>query len=393
MIYRNFKDKKLSLLGFGTMRLPLDPYGQIDKVELNKMVDYAIKNGVNYFDTAYPYHNGLSEVAMGETLKKYDRTSFYLATKYPGHQISSTYNPEEIFESQLKKCQVEYFDFYLLHNVYEGSIEVYDDPKWGIFEYFRKQKELGRIKHLGISAHANTENLIPFIERHKEDIEFCQIQFNYLDYTMQDAKGKYEYLERAGIPVWVMEPLRGGKLVNLPLNETGKLKKIGGFRPIEYAFRYISSFENIKMILSGMSSFSQMKENIDIFNDIKPLNNEEMNVLYDIAKNLTSAVPCTGCGYCMKGCPIGLDIPKFMSTYNDITFSKSFTPIMYIESLDDDKTPSNCIKCGKCARTCPQKIDVPQVIDKLKTRLDSETSWKEVCRIREEAARRLKDEK
>ena len=223
MIYRDFKGEKLSLLGFGAMRLPVKD-GEIDEEQTFEMVDYAIKNGVNYFDTAYGYMNGKSEIVIGKALKRYPRESFCLATKMPGHQISDTYYPAEIFEDQLRKCQVDYFDFYLLHNVYEESIKVYTDPKWGIMDYLLEQKKQGRIRHLGFSCHGLLPNLKEFLEIYGEHMEFCQIQLNYLDWTLQNAKEKYELLEQYNIPVWVMEPVRGGKLAKLSEVQENMLK-------------------------------------------------------------------------------------------------------------------------------------------------------------------------
>ena len=190
MIIKSFKDKKLSLLGFGTMRLPMNEDGSIDEVQTREMVDYAIRHGVNYFDTAYPYHGGQSEIVIGKILKDYPREKFYLANKFPGHQIAESYDPKAIFEEQLEKCGVEYFDFYLLHNVYENSIETYMDPKWGILDYFKEQKRLGRIKHLGFSTHGSLETIKKFLDYCGDDMEFCQIQLNYLDWTLQNGKEK-----------------------------------------------------------------------------------------------------------------------------------------------------------------------------------------------------------
>lgn len=227
MIYSDFQDKTLSLLGFGTMRLPLNSDGTIDEVQVREMTRYCLEHGVNYFDTAYPYHNGDSERVIGRILSEYPRDSYYLATKYPGHQILSTgYNPAEIFEEQLAKCGVDYFDFYLLHNVYEKSMETYLDPQWGIIDYFKEQKRLGRIRHLGFSTHAQTKCLKEFLDICGDAMEFCQIQLNYLDWTLQDAKAKYELLTEQGIPVWVMEPVRGGRLAKLSDVNEASLKEL-----------------------------------------------------------------------------------------------------------------------------------------------------------------------
>ena len=226
MLYKNFQDLRLSALGFGAMRLPTQADGSIDVARTEEMVRYAMDHGVNYFDTAYPYHGGMSEVVLGQILKQYPRDSFYLADKYPGHQIASSYDPAAIFEDQLKKCGVEYFDFYLLHDVYEKSIETYLDPKWGIIDYFLEQKRLGRIRHLGFSAHGGPDNLRAFLDAAGEHMEFCQIQLNYMDWTLQDAKAKCALLAERNIPVWVMEPVRGGKLASLSEENTAKLKAL-----------------------------------------------------------------------------------------------------------------------------------------------------------------------
>lgn len=211
------------MLGFGTMRLPTLPDGTIDEAQVKEMTAYAMAHGVNYFDTAYPYHSGDSERVIGRVLKEYPRESWYLATKFPGHQIAETYDPKAIFEEQLEKCGVDYFDFYLLHNVYENSLSTYFDERWGILDYFREQKRLGRIKHLGFSCHGGVDTLRTFLDRCGQDMEFCQIQLNYLDWTLQNAREKYELLTQRGIPVWVMEPVRGGRLCQLSPEETQRL--------------------------------------------------------------------------------------------------------------------------------------------------------------------------
>ena len=389
MIYREFQDKKLSLLGFGTMRLPLNPDGSIDEAQVRQMTRYAIDHGVNYFDTAYPYHNGESERVIGRALKDYPRDSYYLATKYPGHQIlSDGYNPAEIFEEQLRKCGVEYFDFYLLHNVYEKSMEVYLDPRWGIIDYFREQKRLGRIRHLGFSCHAQTQGLREFLDQCGEDMEFCQIQLNYLDWTLQDAKGKYELLTKHHIPVWVMEPVRGGKLASLNAAEEEKLKAL---RPEEsiaaWGFRFLQGLPNVTMVLSGMSNMAQMEDNVKTFSEEKPLTPEEVGLLLEIAEGMKDSVPCTACRYCCDGCPKGLDIPGFIRTYNELRVVPTTNAVMRIEFMPEDKQPSACIACGKCARICPQNIHIPEVMKDLSERIRKLPSWSEICRQREAAAK------
>lgn len=395
MIYSEFQGKKLSLLGFGAMRLPLTSAAadaSVDEEQVQEMVKYAMDNGVNYFDTAYPYHGGESERIMGRVLKNYARESFYLATKYPGHQISSTYNPAEIFEEQLEKCQVEYFDFYLLHNVCESSISTYTDSRWGILDYFLEQKRLGRIRHLGFSSHGRVENLKEFLDLHGDVVEFCQIQLNYLDWSLQEAKEKYELLTRRNIPVWVMEPVRGGKLAKLEDSHEQKLREL---RPQEkapaWAFRWIQGLPNVHMILSGMSNLEQMKENVETFSERKPLTTQEQEVLAEIAEGMKNSIPCTACRYCCDGCPQGLDIPMFLSTYNEIRFAPSVNAGMRIDALPKDKQPSACIGCGKCTKVCPQKIEIPQMMKEFTEALSKQPSWAEICRQRDEAAAKIRN--
>jgi len=392
MIYSDFQGKQLSLLGFGTMRLPTKADGSIDEAQVTEMTRYAIASGVNYFDTAYPYHGGESERVMGRVLSAYPRESYYLATKYPGHQIlSDGYNPAVIFEEQLKKCGVEYFDFYLLHNVYEKSMETYLDPHWGIVDYFKEQKRLGRIKHLGFSTHASTEGLEAFLNHCGKDMEFCQIQLNYLDWTLQDAKGKYELLSRWNIPVWVMEPVRGGRLVNLSDAEKARLTAA---RPDEsvaaWGFRFLQGLPNVKMVLSGMSNMAQMQDNVKTFSAPNPLTAEENATVLEIAEGMKDSVPCTACRYCCDGCPMGLDIPGLIRIYNEIRFSPAVNASMRVEFLPNDKKPTACIGCGQCTQVCPQNIDIPGAMQDLSERLTKLPSWVDVCKAREAAAKGIK---
>ena len=388
MIYYDFKDIKLSKLGLGCMRLPVKEDKTIDEEQVYKMVDYALENGINYIDTAFPYHEGLSEVVIGKALSKHDRKSFYLADKFPGHQIASEYHPDEIFEKQLKKCNVDYFDFYLLHNVYENSINVYEDPKWGIIDYFVKQKELGRIKYLGFSSHAKAENLEKFLDKHEGLFDFCQIQLNYLDYSLQEANKKVEILKKRNLPIMVMEPVRGGKLVSVKEDDE-VLKKL---RPqeetVDWAFNFLLRFKEVAVILSGMSNFEQLKHNIDTFNRNNPLNDEETKVILEIAEKLKDSVPCTKCRYCTAGCPMGIDIPDMIATYNEIKNVPSTNAIMWLDTVDENSLPSACIGCGACASICPQKIDIPFIMQDMTRIIETIPSWKEICKQREEAAKK-----
>ncbi len=366
MIYKNFKDLKLSQLGMGTMRLPVIGEGDanIDESAAAEMVKYAIRHGINYFDTAWGYHSGNSEPAMGRILSKYPRDSFYLATKFPGYDLANMDKVEEIFEKQLVRCGVEYFDFYLFHNVCEMNIDAYLDEKYGIFEYLMKQKENGRIRHLGFSAHANCDNMKRFLEKYGAHMEFCQLQINYIDWTFQNAKEKVELLKEYNIPVWVMEPLRGGKLASLSEKDTEILKTL---RPEEgipaWAFRFLQTIPEVTMILSGMSDFAQVKDNIHTFETEAPLNAEEMKSILDIAHRMVNGVPCTACRYCTDHCPQGLDIPSLIKLYNEHTFTGGgFIAPMALQAIPEEKRPNACLSCQSCEAVCPQQIKISKVM-------------------------------
>lgn len=393
MLTNEFQGIPLSRLGFGTMRLPVlnGVATDIDETQVDEMVDYAISHGINYFDTAHPYHGGMSEKVIGKSLSRYPRESYYLASKYPGHIIRSSYNPAEIFEEQLQKCGVDYFDFYLLHNVYENSIQVYQDPQWGILDYFLEQKRLGRIKHLGFSTHGRPDTIQSFLDYCGDQMEFCQIQLNYLDWTLQAAKEKYELLTERGIAVWVMEPVRGGRLAQLSETEAARLQAL---RPDEtspaWAFRFLQDLPNVKMILSGMSNMAQMVENVETFQQEKPLTEAERAALLEIAEGMKNSVPCTACRYCCDGCPQGLDIPVLISAYNEIRFSPSLNVPMLLDALPEDKRPAACIACGKCAKVCPQNIDIPGAMKGLVEECAKLPSWADISRQREEEARQAR---
>lgn len=368
MVYKNFQDLKLSALGMGAMRLPVidGDDARIDESAAQKMVDYAMEHGVNYYDTAWGYHNGNSELVMGKALSKYPRDSYYLATKFPGYDLSNMDKVEEIFEKQLEKCGVEYFDFYLFHNVCEMNIDAYLNREYGIYEYLLKQKKEGRIRHLGFSAHGSVEVMKRFLEAYGKDMEFCQIQLNYLDWSFQDAKGKVELLNQHNIPVWVMEPLRGGKLASLTGEETAKLKEL---RPEEtvpaWAFRFLQSLPSVTVVLSGMSDMTQMQENIRTFEEDKPLNDGEMKALLQMADEMVSkiALPCTACHYCVSHCPQELDIPGLLALYNEHCFTGGgFIAPMAMSAIPEDKRPNSCIGCRSCEAVCPQQIKISEAM-------------------------------
>lgn len=375
MIYKQFQNIKLSALGFGCMRLPVKNgvYADIDEQAAAEMIEAAMKNGVNYYDTAWGYHDGNSETVMGKILAKYPRESFYLASKFPGYDLANMDKVEEIFEKQLQKCGVEYFDFYLFHNVCVMNIEQYLDEKYGVFEYLIKQKQNGRIRHLGFSGHGELPVLERFLEKYGTYMEFGQLQINYLDWDFQNAKQKAELLTRYHIPVWVMEPLRGGKLALLAPEHEKRLKAL---RPQEgipaWAFRFLQSIPQVTLILSGMSDMAQVQDNLNTFREDKPLNEAEMGTLMQIADEMTGKVklPCTSCRYCTSHCPQGLDIPELIKLYNEHCFTNGgFIAPMALSSYEKEKVPSACIGCKSCEKVCPQNIKISEMMTDFTARL------------------------
>ena len=368
MIYREFQGEKLSALGMGAMRLPVvdGDDARIDEAAAAAMVDYAMAHGVNYYDTAWGYHNGNSELVMGRALARYPRENYFLADKFPGYDLSNMDKVESIFEKQLEKCGVEYFDFYLFHNVCEMNIDAYLDPKYGIFDYLTAQKKAGRIRHLGFSAHGSYAVMKRFLEAYGSEMEFCQIQLNYLDWKFQGAKEKVELLQAYNIPVWVMEPLRGGKLASLaPADE----EKLQALRPQEgipaWAFRFLQSIPAVTVTLSGMSNMKQMQANIRTYETEQPLDENEMQALLTIADEMVGkiALPCTACHYCVSHCPQGLDIPNLLALYNEHCFTDGgFIAPMALSAVPEDKRPNSCIGCRSCEAVCPQQICISEAM-------------------------------
>ena len=387
MIYSDFHGLKLSRLGFGCMRFITDPNtGEVDQNRVNAMFDLAIENGVNYFDTAYPYLGGKSEGAMAEALSKYPRDSYYLADKFPGHSLPGPVDNNALFHVSLERCRTDYFDFYLLHNITEWSVKIYESEEYHIIPDVLRLKEEGKIRHLGFSFHGGPELLEDFLNRHEGTFEFVQIQCNYLDWTLQDARKKYDIITKHGLGVWVMEPCRGGKLAVLSEENSKKLKALDpGASDASYAFRYLQDLDNVKVILSGMNETEQVLDNLNTFSEHRPLTDKERNTLYEIAESLKKGVPCTGCRYCCEGCPMGLNIPYLLECYNDYKYASALTPSMRLDALEEDKKPSACIGRGQCSHACPQHIDVPAALAELSELYRNGPKWSEMVKGRHEA--------
>ena len=372
---------KLPALGMGAMRLPVSQGkdSQVDVEAVRTMVHCAMEHGVNYFDTGWDYHGGRSEVVLGQCLKEFPRESYYLADKYPGYNLANMDKTEEIFAAQLERCQVDYFDFYLFHNVCELNIEQYLDPKFGILDFLLRKKAEGRIRHLGFSSHGRYDVLKRFLDAYGAEMEFCQLQLNYMDWHFQQGKEKVELLRSRNIPVWVMEPLRGGTLAALAPEFETKLKSL---RPEEtvpgWAFRYLQSIPGVSVILSGMSNLRQLEENIRTFETDRPLCKKETEVLEEIADEMVKgiALPCTACRYCTSHCPKKLDIPTLLEFYNEDRSTKGgFIAPMALSSFPDDKLPGACIGCRSCEAVCPQQIKISDALHEFAGKLDVE-AWR-----------------
>lgn len=369
MKYSDFNGKKISALGFGTMRLPVknDVYSDIDFELSERMFELAIEGGVNYFDTAWGYHDGESEPAVGKLLKKYPRESFFLATKFPGYDLNNFGKAEEIFNKQSERCGTDYFDFYLFHNVCEMNIDAYlNEERYHTFSVLKRFRDEGRIKHLGFSAHGDLGVIRRFLEAYGSDMEFCQLQINWFDWKFQDAREKVELLKEYSIPVWVMEPVRGGRLAALEAKDEAVLKR---FRPEEsiasWAFRFLQAIPEVKVTLSGMSTLEEVADNLKTFNTGNPLSAEELTALEKIADRMISEakLPCTACRYCTSHCPKHLDIPELIALYNEHRFTGGgFIAPMALSAVPEDKQPSACIGCRSCEKVCPQQIKISEVM-------------------------------
>lgn len=358
---------KMPKLGFGMMRLP-EKDGVIDHEHVCRMVDKYMSAGMNYFDTAYVYHGGKSEVAAREALvKRYPRDSFMIATKLPAWEIKTESDIERIFNEQLERCGVEYFDLYLLHSVEDGNnydtYEKYDCFSWGW-----KKKEEGKIRHLGFSYHGSPELLSEILDKHP-DIEFVQIQYNYLDRTNPVVRSQelYDILAERNIPIIIMEPIRGGMLASFDPEIEAKFKAVQPDKSIaSWALRFVGSQPAVMTILSGMSTEEQMDDNIGTFTNFEPLSEEEAKVVDEVTSDILSMpqIGCTACKYCCDGCPMGISIPDIFRTINtlrrypDDWRSKNF----YSGLIGRSGKASDCIGCGQCESVCPQHLPIIELL-------------------------------
>lgn len=359
---KKYKTINISLIGFGCMRLPLKPFSiDIDLVKLQEMVDYAIEHGINYFDTAWYYHAKKSELAVGKVLKKYPRNSYYLADKLPVRILTDKNHVIKIFEEQLEKCQVDYFDFYLAHNLNRREWKVMKDCD--VYPQLLKKKQEGKIKYLGFSIHDKADLLEEVIKTYKWD--FVQLPINPIDWDLIDSKKQYEIATKAGLPVVVMNPLKGGQLSSLNEQAVNLLKKENpDVSPSSWSLRYSASLPNVFVVLSGMSTLEHVVDNVKTFTDFKPLTGKEQKVLSNAMALYYSsgAVSCTYCNYC-EGCPIGIDIPKNFLIYNQYKTTEIQDKFVFAyESIKEQNRADKCISCGICKLKCPQKLDIPSLL-------------------------------
>ena len=365
MIYKPFKDISLSLLGMGNMRLPAAAgtsgfNAKIDWIKAQEIIDYAMSHGINYYDTAYIYNDGDSEQFLGNALQKYPRESFFLATKF---FIQATPRPEPVFKEQLERLKTDYIDFYLLHSLSEENVEDYLNS--GCIEYFLEQQKKGHIRYLGFSSHADAKILQRFAEHHQWD--FAQLQINYFDWKYGTAKEEYQILEALGIPIMVMEPVRGGRLADLTPEANELLKAAHPDWSIaSWAFRFVKTLPQVQVILSGMSSLEQIEDNVSTFGEEQELSTNDMELLMRACDQFRSQIqiPCTACRYCCSGCPMEINIPDYLKIYNDYKVSGEWA-LAGLSGVQSKGKPADCISCGACSSHCPQSIKIPELMTEL----------------------------
>lgn len=364
VVKRKFKNLEVPLLGMGCMRLPMKG-DVVDMVELDRMVEYCMQHGANYFDTAYMYVNGTSEECMGKVLKNYKREDFMIADKSPIYKMKKQEDVRIIFEEQLKRCQTDYFDFYMCHNINQNTVDTY--RKVNMYDELLKLKNEGKIKYLGFSFHGTPDILREVVKEHTWD--FCQLQVNYLDWDVVKAHEQYDIAQAEGIPVTVMEPLRGGGLVNLSEKALAALKEYyPDTTPASFGLRWAASQKNVVTVLSGMSNLEQVKQNIETFVNYRDMTEDELKVADKMAKIIQSQgeINCTACKYCLEVCPKEINIPASFALYNQYKVTKNKMMFgIYYDTLGEGEKPENCIKCGLCSKNCPQNLDIPTLLTKV----------------------------
>lgn len=359
-----------SLLGYGCMRFPTTAEGKIDREAAEKLLDKAYEHGVNYFDTAYPYHNGESEAFVGSVLKKYDRSSFYLATKLPLWGVQKLEDVDRIFFEQLDRLQMDYVDFYLMHAVRKSTWDKM--VELGVVKRLEELKEQGKIRYLGFSFHDSYE-VFEEVLRYR-DWDFCQIQLNYMDTEIQAGMKGYALTEELNIPLVIMEPVKGGSLAAFAEDITSKFRALDpAASTASFALRWVASLPNVKVVLSGMSNLEQVEDNLATFSEFKPLNEQEKDTIQEIVDLINSRVKsgCTGCGYCMP-CPAGVAIPVNFRVWNTYHMYQNYNMVQWSweNELGEEKQAKNCIKCGKCENACPQKLAIRADLEKVQEDLD-----------------------
>ena len=359
-----------SLLGFGCMRFPVTAEGKIDEPEAERMLDKAIAAGVNYIDTAYPYHNGDSEPFVGRVLKKYDRNSFYLATKLPCWKVEEPGDTEKIFEEQLARLQTDHIDFYLMHALSGDSFRKM--VQMGVVERLERLKAEGKIKYLGFSFHDGYEAFEEILNY--RDWDFCQLQLNYMDTESQAGLKGYRLTQEKNVPLVVMEPVKGGSLAAFADDITGKFRELDPeASTASFALRWVGSLSNVKVVLSGMSTMGQLEDNLRTFSSFRPLSQAEADTIDGIVALINSRVQngCTACRYCMP-CPAGVDIPGNFRVWNTYHMYQNYNMVKnsWENGLGEEKQAKNCVKCGKCEKACPQKLDIREDLEKVQADMD-----------------------
>ena len=363
---KQFKNIEISRLGLGNMRLPCktpikrEANPLIDYNKAQELVDMAYENGVNYFDTAYMYHAGKSEKFIGQALKKYPRESYYLADKLPIWMCKRPADMQKIFDKQLQRTGIDCFDFYLLHSLDKGNFEKCE--KYGAYDFLIEKQKQGLIKNIGFSFHGTIDDLKTIVAAHHWD--FAQIQMNYLDWKNQDAKTQYEILTEAGIPVIVMEPVRGGKLADVPKRVEELFKNNAPDKSIaSWAIRFCATHDNVLTILSGMNAKEQMLDNLQSLTDFVPMTDVELKICQNAASiiNESEIIPCTGCDYCAD-CPKSVKISTIFDVYNKLKTGEYTADQAKEKYAQIDVNHTQCVACGKCKEHCPQSIDIPKML-------------------------------